>query len=124
VSAQLPPEVLTVLELLIAWVLITLGLVYLMTRSRILSLPRELLAARSDTSLSLLSCRWCSGYWAGCAAYVYLVFAVDLDGRWFVHTGWAGVAGIGLYELLYRVSPEAAVDAARDLIRPPEGDDG
>lgn len=112
------------IELMIIWTLLTLGLVYLVTKAHVFRYPRYWLAVRSNLLAGLLSCRWCSGFWSGAGAFAYLVLVSGFPVMWYAQVPVAGVCGIGLVEMIYRLSPEAAVEQIAELIDVKENTDG
>lgn len=96
--------------LAVPWALITLGLTYMAREAKILSVPRAWLIFKRPFLATLLGCGECTSFWTGTAAAAILLPVLD-DVAWqaWCYLPAAGLAGTGLFNLLSRLSPVAAV---------------
>lgn len=102
---------------LLYWLAISVGLTYLARDAKILDLPRLWLVTKSRFLLRLLSCGPCTTFWTGSAVAALLLATDTLTCSWWTLPLW-GIAGIGVFDVLGRLSVVKPLDRiARRLPR-------
>ena len=115
-----------VLLFAVAWALLVLGFTYLAGKASIFRVPRDYMVLKFKPWMaSLLGCPWCTSFWTGMIAAAILLPVSPFPWWTWFYLPACGVAGIGLQEIVYRISPMYTAEyVLREMTNRQEGGSG